>query len=55
MPAVLAFLCYLIAFLCFLAAAFAHERPWATRVNILALGLALWVAVPLWSAAEHLD
>jgi predicted membrane-bound dolichyl-phosphate-mannose-protein mannosyltransferase len=52
MPKVLAFLCYLVAFLSFLAAAFVGER-WP-RVNLLALGLAAWVLVPLVNAADSL-
>ena len=52
MPAALAFLCYLIAFLCFLAAAFVAER--LPRVNLIALGLAAWVLVPLVNAADRL-
>ena len=41
------FLLYLIAFVLFLIAAFAHTQPWTARVNLLALGLAAWVLVPL--------
>jgi hypothetical protein len=52
MPNALAFLCYLIGFLCFLAAAFAAER--FARVNLVALGLAAWVLVPLVNAADTL-
>jgi hypothetical protein len=39
------FLLYLVAFLCFVFAAFAHDR--VSRVNLVALGLAAWVLVPL--------
>ena len=53
MPAALAFLCYLIAFVLFLIAAFAHDRV-GTRVNLLALGLAAWVLVPLVNAIDGL-
>jgi hypothetical protein len=52
MPEVLAFLCYLVAFLCLLAAAFAADR--LARVNLVALGLAAWVLVPLVDAASAL-
>lgn len=48
MPAVLAFVLYLVAFVCFLIAAFAHDR--VTRVNLVAAGLAAWVLVPLINA-----
>lgn len=44
----LAFLLYLVAFVCFLIAAFAHDR--VTRVNLVALGLASWVLVPILNA-----
>ena len=53
MPAALAFLSYLVAFLCFLAAAFTAER--LPRVNLIALGLAAWVLVPLVNAIDALD
>jgi hypothetical protein len=55
MPNWLAFLLYLAALVCFLLAAFAHTRPWATRVNLIALGLALWVTIPTWAALDRLD
>jgi hypothetical protein len=51
MPEVLAFLCYLIAFLCLLAAAVGVG---VARVNLLGLGLAAWVLVPLVDAASAL-
>jgi len=41
------FLLYLTAFLLFVIAAFAHDRPFAARVNLVAAGLAAWVLVPL--------
>jgi hypothetical protein len=46
-PAVLAFLCYLIGFICFLAVA-AGRQP--ARINLLGVGLAAWVLVPLVNA-----
>jgi hypothetical protein len=51
MPEGLAFLCYLLAFLCFLAAAFGVA---ASRVNLIGIGLALWVLVPLVNAVDAL-
>jgi hypothetical protein len=45
MPDVLEFLLYVVAFVCFLIAAFAPER--VSRVNLLGLGLAAWVLIPL--------
>lgn len=50
MPAALAFLCYAVAFVLFLIAAFVHDRPWTARVNLIALGLAAWILVPLVNA-----
>jgi hypothetical protein len=47
MPAVLAFLCYLIAFICFILVAFGVGPA---RVNLLGVGLAAWVLVPLVNA-----
>jgi hypothetical protein len=51
MPEALAFLCYLIAFLSFLAGAFGVA---AARVNLIAVGLAAWVLVPLVNATVAL-
>jgi hypothetical protein len=45
MPDVLEFLLYVVAFICFLIASFAPER--VSRVNLIGLGLAAWVLVPL--------
>lgn len=50
----LEFLLYLLAFLCFLLAAFGFRRPWASRLNLIGLGLALWVFVPLVSALRRI-
>jgi hypothetical protein len=44
MPTTLAFICYLVAFLSFLATALDIGHP---RVNLLGVGLAAWVLVPL--------
>ncbi len=38
---------YLAAFLCFLVAAFGIRTSWAGRLNLIGLGLALWVFIPL--------
>jgi hypothetical protein len=43
----LQFIIYLAAFLCFLVAAFGIRASWAGRLNLIGLGLALWVFVPL--------
>ena len=53
MPDMLRFLLYLAAFLCFLLAAFSVRAPWAGRINLLGLGLALWVFVPLVAALRR--
>lgn len=45
MPEALEFLCYVVAFVFFLIAAFAQDR--VARVNLVALGLAVWVLVLL--------
>jgi hypothetical protein len=52
-PVWLQFLFYLAAFLCFLLAAVGTRARWAGRVNLLGLGLALWVFVPLVSALRR--
>jgi hypothetical protein len=54
-PDTLEFLFYLGAFLCFLLAAFSVRAAWAARVNLLALGLALWVFVPLVNTLRRLS
>jgi hypothetical protein len=43
----LQFVIYLAAFLCFLVAAFGIRSSWAGRLNLIGLGLALWVFIPL--------
>jgi hypothetical protein len=48
MPAVLAFLLYLVACVCFLIAAFAADR--VPRANLVAAALAACVLVPLVNA-----
>jgi hypothetical protein len=55
MPDALEFLFYLGAFLCFLLAAFSVRAAWAARVNLIALGLALWVFIPLVNALRRLS
>jgi hypothetical protein len=47
MSSALEFIIYLAAFLCFLLAAFGARARWAGRLNLIGLGLALWVFVPL--------
>jgi hypothetical protein len=54
MPDTLEFILYLAAFLCFLLAAFTVRAAWAGRINLIALGLALWVFVPLVNALRRL-
>jgi hypothetical protein len=54
MPNTLQVLLYLGAFLCFLLAAFSVRAAWASRVNLIALGLAFWVFVPLVTAVRRL-
>ena len=47
MPDALEFLLYLAAFACFLLAAVSVRARWAGRVNLIGLGLACWVFIPL--------
>jgi hypothetical protein len=51
----LQFLFYLAAFLCFLLAAFSFRAPWSGRLNLIGLGLALWVFVPLVTALRRVN
>jgi len=45
---------YFLALACFVGAAFAAGRyAFASRVNLIALGLAFWVFVPFWSALSR--
>jgi hypothetical protein len=55
MPDILEFLFYLAAFLCFLLAAFAVGGRWASRINLIALGLALWIFIPLVNALQRIN
>jgi hypothetical protein len=55
MPDTLEFILYLAAFLCFLLAAFSVGGAWAARVNLIALGLAIWIFIPLVSALRRLS
>ena len=50
MPDALEFLLYLAAFVCFLLAAFPIRARWASRVNLIGLGLAFWVFINLVAA-----
>jgi hypothetical protein len=52
MPAWLEVLLYFAALICFVVAAFAPER--VRRINLIALGLALWVFVPFSAAIDRL-
>jgi hypothetical protein len=45
---------YLAAFLCFLLAAFGARASWAGRLNLIGLGLALYVFVPLVEALRKI-
>jgi hypothetical protein len=47
-PRSVAFVFYLVAFVCFMLAAFAKPGG---RVNLIGLGLALWVVPQAWNAA----
>jgi hypothetical protein len=47
MSTALRFLVYLAAFLCFLLAAFGARASWVGRLNLIGLGLALWIFIPL--------
>lgn len=53
MSATLQFVFYLLALVCFLLAAFETGRwAWMGKVNLIAVGLAFWVFVPMWAAFE---
>ena len=54
MPDSLEFILYLGAFLCFLLAAFSVRAAWASRVNLIGLGLAFWVFIPLVNALRRI-
>jgi hypothetical protein len=47
MSSALQFIIYLAAFLCFLLAAFGARARWTGRLNLIGLGLALLIFVPL--------
>jgi len=55
MPDALVFLLYLAAFVCFLLAAFSVRAPWAGRINLIGLGLAFWVFIPLVAALRRVS
>jgi hypothetical protein len=55
MPDALEFILYLAAFLCFLLAAFAVRASWAGRINLIGLGLACWVFIPLVAALRRVS
>jgi hypothetical protein len=52
-PDALEFILYLAAFACFLLAAFGHRARWAGRINLVGLGLACWVFIPLVAALRR--
>jgi hypothetical protein len=45
MSPIVQFLLLLAAFICFILAAFGVRARWAARVNLIALGLALWILI----------
>ena len=55
MPDALEFILYLAAFACFLLAAFSVRAPWAGRINLIGLGLAFWVFIPLVAALRRVS
>jgi hypothetical protein len=55
MPDTLEFILYLAAFLCFLLAAFSVGGAFAARVNLIALGLAIWIFIPLVNALQRIS
>jgi hypothetical protein len=55
MPNALQFILYLAAFVCFLLAAFNVRTRWAGRVNLIGLGLACWVFIPLVAALRRVS
>jgi hypothetical protein len=54
-PDALEFILYLAAFVCFLLAAFSVRAPWAGRINLIGLGLACWVFIPLVAALRRVS
>jgi hypothetical protein len=54
-PATLQFVLYLAAFACFLLAAFGARARWAGRINLIGLGLAFWVFIPLVAALRRVS
>jgi hypothetical protein len=54
MPVWLQAIFYVVAFLCFLLVAFSVRTRWSNRINLVGLGLALWVFVPLVGALRRL-
>jgi hypothetical protein len=55
MSAIVQALFYFLALVCFLGAAFAGagRYTFASRVNLIALGLAFWVFVLFWNAFDR--
>jgi hypothetical protein len=54
-PRELEFILYLAAFACFLLAAASVRARWASRVNLIGLGLACWVFIPLVAALRRVS
>jgi hypothetical protein len=54
MSTALRFVIYLAAFLCFLLAGFGSRTAWTGRLNLIGLGLALWIFVPLIDTLQDL-
>ena len=55
MPDALEFLLSLAALACFLLAAFGARSRWTGRVNLIGLGLACWVLIPLVAALRRVS
>jgi hypothetical protein len=55
MPIALQVILYLAAFACFLLAAFSVRTRWSGRVNLIGLGLACWVFIPLVAALRRVS
>ncbi|HZD37514.1 MAG TPA: hypothetical protein VE664_02615 [Actinomycetes bacterium] len=55
MSTALRFVIYLAAFVCFLLSAFGARASWAGRLNLIGLGLALWIFIPLVDTLRRLS
>ncbi len=54
MSTALRFVIYLAAFICFLLAGFGARESWVGRLNLIGLGLALWIFIPLVDTLQKL-